>query len=362
MEQREEFAMRGCIAALVLLASSLGFNTTAAAGSCTLVRESELPVEMVGRAPVVTISIDGTDLKMILDSGSFYSSLGGQSAAALSLKVKASPMGGVLVHGVDGVAVESGVAHVKALRLPGFVVDDYEFLVVGRGDGGLIGQDVLRRADVEYDLGHNVVRLMQPKNCGQSPLAYWATDSQPYSVQDFASVSELNSQVTNSHIRATIPAFLHTDVAAAYINGIPLRVQLDSGSAYSWLSTRFAAKLGITPDAAGVKSAGSLYGIDGKPTKTWLANFASFKLGQEEIHNARLRIGRLDGDDVDMLIGADFFLSHRIYVANSQHKIYFTYNGGPVFDQSDKLRTEDSPTAAANTTPEPVPESALSAP
>ncbi len=33
-----------------------------------------------------------------------------------------------------------------------------------------------------------------------------------------------------------------------------------------------------------------------------------------------------------MLIGADFFLSHRIYVASSQHKLFFTYNGGPVFN------------------------------
>jgi tetratricopeptide (TPR) repeat protein len=32
-----------------------------------------------------------------------------------------------------------------------------------------------------------------------------------------------------------------------------------------------------------------------------------------------------------MLLGFDFFLSHRVYVANSQHKVYFTYNGGPVF-------------------------------
>jgi tetratricopeptide (TPR) repeat protein len=33
-----------------------------------------------------------------------------------------------------------------------------------------------------------------------------------------------------------------------------------------------------------------------------------------------------------MLLGADFFLSHRIYVANGQRKLYFTYNGGPVFN------------------------------
>jgi tetratricopeptide (TPR) repeat protein len=54
-------------------------------------------------------------------------------------------------------------------------------------------------------------------------------------------------------------------------------------------------------------------------------------LGDEEIRNTRLRIGD-PGIDTDMLIGADFFLSHRIYVASKQHKLFFTYNGGAVFN------------------------------
>jgi hypothetical protein len=33
-----------------------------------------------------------------------------------------------------------------------------------------------------------------------------------------------------------------------------------------------------------------------------------------------------------MPLGTDYFLSHHIYVANSQRKLYFTYNGGPVFN------------------------------
>jgi hypothetical protein len=64
--------------------------------------------------------------------------------------------------------------------------------------------------------------------------------------------------------------------------------------------------------------------------QTWIAPFASFRIGDEEIRNTHLRIGDTGLRDVDMLIGADFFLSHRIYVASSQHKLYFTYNGGPV--------------------------------
>jgi tetratricopeptide (TPR) repeat protein len=33
-----------------------------------------------------------------------------------------------------------------------------------------------------------------------------------------------------------------------------------------------------------------------------------------------------------MLLGADFFLSHHLYIARSQSRVYFTYNGGPVFN------------------------------
>ena len=48
-----------------------------------------------------------------------------------------------------------------------------------------------------------------------------------------------------------------------------------------------------------------------------------------------------------MLIGADFFLSHRIYVASSQSKLYFTYNGGPVFN----LATQSAPASGAAAQP-----------
>ena len=32
-----------------------------------------------------------------------------------------------------------------------------------------------------------------------------------------------------------------------------------------------------------------------------------------------------------MMLGADFLRSHRLLVAHSQRKVYFTYAGGPVF-------------------------------
>jgi hypothetical protein len=32
-----------------------------------------------------------------------------------------------------------------------------------------------------------------------------------------------------------------------------------------------------------------------------------------------------------MILGMDFLQTHRVFVANSQRKIYFTYAGGTVF-------------------------------
>lgn len=64
---------------------------------------------------------------------------------------------------------------------------------------------------------------------------------------------------------------------------------------------------------------------------------SSFKIGEEEIRNTQIKVTDADLDEalrVDMLLGVDFFLSHHILVANSQNKIYFTYNGGPVFNVS----------------------------
>ena len=70
-------------------------------------------------------------------------------------------------------------------------------------------------------------------------------------------------------------------------------------------------------------------GLGARPEQTWLAPFDSFNIGDEEIQQTKLRFGDLSFAETDMLIGADFFLSHRVFVASSQRKLYFTYNGGP---------------------------------
>ena len=91
------------------------------------------------------------------------------------------------------------------------------------------------------------------------------------------------------------------------------------------------------------------------PAPAWTAAFDRFELGGEAISNNRLRVADFDIDDADMLLGIDFFLSHHIYVSKQQSRMYFTYNGGPVFALN---KAATRPAAAAG---DPAPAAATAA-
>jgi tetratricopeptide (TPR) repeat protein len=145
-------------------------------------------------------------------------------------------------------------------------------------------------------------------------------------------------------------------VSSAKVNGTDIQVRFDTGAAISVLSLDAARKAGLVPGAPGVVPAGTLHGIGRGEVKTWIAPVREFTLGGETIKNTHLRFADIDLD-TDMLIGADFFLSHHVYVANSQDKLYFTYNGGPAFNLSVTPGQPQAPAGsdAAATPPEALP-------
>jgi tetratricopeptide (TPR) repeat protein len=298
----------------VILATCAGHSYAA---GCTLGKLAELPVTMTGLRPVVSTKINGADATFIADSGAFYSMITPNAAAQYNLSVKPLPFE-LLVWGVGG-ASRASYTTVKTFTFANAPFRNIEFIVagsdVGAGTVGLIGQNILRIGDVEYDLANGVIRLWHPKDCDKSALAYWATDK-PYSVMDIEWASKQSP---------------HTK-GVAYVNGTKMTVMFDTGAAQSLLKLRAAERAGIKPGGEGVVEAGYSHGVGRRGVQTWVAPFTSFKIGEEEVRNTRLRFGDLALEEADMLIGADFFLSHRVYVASSQRKLYFTYNGGPVFN------------------------------
>ena len=289
-----------------------------ALAACKLAKMAELPVTMSNSRPIISAKINGRDARFVVDSGSFFSMISEASAAQFDLKLSPAPLG-LTVKGVGG-AVDPSIASVDVFTFAGIPVHNVEFLVVGglgrAENAGLLGQNFFRIGDVEYDLGKGMIRLMRAKGCGNATLAYWVKPSESYSLMD---------------IQAATPQSVHT-AGTAFINGEKVRVIFDTGAGTSLLSLKAAERAGVKPGSQGVVDAGYGGGIGRNRVRTYVGPFSSFKIGDEEIRNTRLRFADFGVDDADMLIGVDFFLSHRIYVASSQHKLYFTYNGGPVFD------------------------------
>ncbi|MDE2450296.1 MAG: tetratricopeptide repeat protein [Gammaproteobacteria bacterium] len=313
----------GCIAT----AAAFFASTAVAAGKCQLQQLGVLPVDMEGLRPFVSAKIDGAKARFLLDSGGFYSTISREAAEQYHLPLTSMRNDTVYLEGVGG-GISAQLAIAKDFEFLGMPLHKIPFLVIDQSMGsdtaGIIGQNVLRVSDVEYDFADGTVRFFNPVGCESQPLAYWAVKT-PYS---FVKLRPMYA--SEPHLSSTV-----------MINGRSVTVWFDTGASRSMLSLEAAKRIGITPNSPGVTFLGVGYGIGASPVKTWVAPIDTFQIGGEKVAHTHLMIGDLqardseglaDRDFPDLILGDDFFLSHRIYVAYGQNTLYFTYNGGPLFN------------------------------
>lgn len=310
--------------ALALAAAALVFAAAsdAQAADCKLTKLKELPVTMAGLRPLISAKINGLDAKFLVDSGAFYSIIDTDAVSKYGLTTAPAPVG-LYILGIGKGRQSVKLSKVSEFVYAGVPIKNIEFLVSGArsvpGAAGIIGQNLLGAVDIEYDLANGVIRLFKAQDCAGADLAYWSAGKDH-------SVLRMEEQTpAKSHI-----------IVQAQVEGRWISALFDTGASTSILSKPAAARVGVKPTSEGVYPAGISTGFGGRRLETSVATFQSIGIGDEEIKNARLRITDLELGEADMLVGDDFFLSHRVMVARSQHKLYFTYNGGPVFrlDQS----------------------------
>jgi predicted aspartyl protease len=293
---------------------------------CILQKLADLPVTMVGLRPVVSAKINGVDVKLFIDTGSFANTLNPEIAARIGLRLTDLPPE-FQVEGLTGEA-RMRLARARDFTFLGAELHQAEFLVAEHGLGGadgLIGQQIMGKFDVEYDFAKGVARLFVPKDCpANASLGYWDPGRVGY-----IPIHPIDAPQTDI-------------VGEARVNGAKIRVVFDSGTPRSALTLDAARRAGVRLDAPGVEYAEVSGGAGDRVIDTWIAPFDSFSIGDETVKKTRLRLGRFELDDGDMLLGTDFFLSHHIYVARSQNRLYFSYNGGPVFN----LEQEGAPKLA----------------
>ena len=187
---------------------------------------------------------------------------------------------------------------------------------------------------MEFDLGSGMLRLERPNGagCATAGRAYWA--------------GETAVSVVALEPRASSNGRL---VSSARVNGKTVGVMFDTSVAASILSLAGAENAGLTPKSDRVVAVDDGSGYGASAAYRWIGPLKTFELGEEVIYNGRISFGgfRIPQVGVQMILGLDFFLSHRIYLSRAQNRIFFTYGGGPVFDVRTTSAASVRSTAAA---------------
>src|SRR5437763_15327568 len=189
------------------LLAACASSAAAAAGCGVVARRPYLPVTMAGPRPPVHAAINGADALFLADSGMFYSSLTTAAASEFKLSLHPVPFGYEVR--VFGGGSRPYLTEVKTFTIFGLPVPHVQFLVLpndlGNGEAGILGQNVFRISDVEYDLANGVIRMMRPRECKNAVIAYWDKGKDK-------AVSEID-------IEFGTPLNPHTK-GVAYVNGV----------------------------------------------------------------------------------------------------------------------------------------------
>jgi predicted aspartyl protease len=290
----------------------------AADAQCKLILVEEWKVRWVNGHILIDGAINGQPVGVMLDTGATRTIIFRSAAARLGLLARWSKSDSM--QGVGGPSQLSS-AYVEEFRLGQSTRKGWRMIIAGEHDVGadfavVLGEDFFRQFDVEFDLPDNAVRLFQSRDCSGQPLAYW----------NEAGADQLRFESSDLQPQILVPVRL---------NGNAISAVLDSGASSTLVNKIVAARLGVNPDSPNVVYGGKGSGIGEELVDRWIAPFDRLEIGKEIISNPKIELAELGratalaglGTETPMLLGLDFLRSHRVLVAHSQRKMYFTHDG-----------------------------------
>jgi predicted aspartyl protease len=307
----------------------------ASSAACQLGLAAQLPIVVDHNQGLAAAEINGKAVKFLVDTGAAKTLL--WRGAAEGLGLHAVDMEGVYFYGVGG-REPARITTVRDLKLGSATAHNIRMIVIGPAGAvqspryvGILGADLLLQDDLELDFADGAVRLMKPKGCVGDEVVYW---NKPYAMATLIASNNPDARGVRFWVS---------------LNGKPVEALLDTGSTHTVVTSRAADAAGVTPRSEGVQAAGKTSGIGPGAVKIYTATFATLAIGDEKIENAKLELGDIFEKDKEtptgshiasetavnvpgILLGADFIKAHRIYIARSQGKVYFSYNGGPIFE------------------------------
>ena len=315
-----------CALAAAMLAAAVG----PARADCKLQALAVIPITFVNDSPMVEVSLNGKPALMRF-SWAYVPQLWNTSVAKYGLDALRSTdtvgygMGGSSHIGRARVA-EFEIGGVKAKDIDFQLVEDDENVQEAGSFGLALAGFANLSYDIEFDFPHSTVRVFNPQGCKGSEVVYWGGE---YATLNAAPNGWFDIRLGDKMVSGAL---------------VP-------GNEVTFLTAPGASRVGIPLQAAGPLPMGMIAGGVVKPIEVSIAALPDVKIGDETIKRAALAVGdiyvgdHMSGgiDRPELVLGSDFARSHRIYLAVSQRKMYFSYQGGPVFTNIYKRLGADPP-------------------
>ncbi|RUT27636.1 hypothetical protein C0V97_00230 [Asaia sp. W19] len=305
--------LRPALALLVAFAMSLA-APHAIAGSCAPEQVADIPFHNDGlflNAPVI---LDGRQARFILDTGSEGSLITPEAAAALRLTP--DPAHATMIQGPNGRGQLAPNMLIKALSL-GTIPFGQRSIPLGALPGvpaltppvaGLMGVDLLGQFDVEFDVKQQRLSLWRPSasdgRCAPAPA--WPRG-----------YTTLRTQREGTRLTVSFVLDGHEGTAL-----------IDSGARSHILSRRFAHLMGITDEILRKDQGGVTSGVDLNARWYHWHHFRALHLqegapgsGNPVWRDPVLTVSDMR-DGADMLLGADWFAQHTVWVSFSAGRVW----------------------------------------
>jgi len=311
---------RAGIAVLLALAwLAPGAAIAAETANCNLKLVNSVPITLAagGARPLVTVSLNGTEQKFLLDTGGYATQISAEAAEQLKLPIVESDVKLLNLFG----HASSVAARIDTLTL-GRLQDKNATLLIMPGTSakdvgeeplfvGLLAADYMGKYDIELDFAGGKMNYFSSDHC-PGKVVYWPTTA----------IAVVPMRFPDHHVILDIS-----------LDGHPQRAILDTGAPGTTLSMAEARRVfDLTAEDRDkafehVFQKLSFEGLEvGNPHIAIIPD----KVGSKDPNNgfvtgSRLhRIDDLDPTEPKMLIGMNILSKLRLYIAFSENKIYVT--------------------------------------
>ena len=282
------------------------------AAACSPQLVTSLDTETLSNGGIaVPVTLNDTPALFEVDTGSIYTSISEEAAAEQGARPKYTPYLGSFINSVstNSFATLNSFA-VGRLRTPGkrsvVIAPDQ---ILPESISGLLGPDIMREFDVEFDFYRGKLNFFVHKTCPGA--VYWThdpSDAVPMKID------------SGGHI-----------VVDATLDGKPVTILLDTGSPSSLMSMDAAEKLfGFSKDDPRLKYLRNVAMNGGADAPFYNFPFSSLSFGAITVANPKIQLipqqnfdprGR---SDASIILGMSVLRQLHLYVAYDQKMLYLS--------------------------------------